>query len=442
MVSRKVLNLPKIAILITTLNRKDLLEESLTTLLPDSEHFERLIILDNGRQGIEVDHPKVSVFEQKKSMHAAESWNYGLTQLLEVTDCDHMLVLHDDVALRRGQLESIRMQLRDEPGYWLYHSTHGMCSFVVHRDYLKNSTLWFDTGFNNHYHDYDFRYRLWIAEAERVKVLGALNPRTYRRGSSMTKTNGLRESRTKSRERYTAKWGGRPDQEQYTVSFNADPRAIRLNIVTPCCRPERLKAVMESLLANPDKLGDVELQWYIGLDSSQISEDKIAEIKGWESCWITVGSVQHPDSDKGNAQRNWCLDAVEDQHDGDIKDFVYFVDDDNIMHSDFYEHVVPVLKHGSTQGILFDTQTKGGRILFRAGEDTPIKARYTDTAQIVVASDVIGDIRWVLSEVDHPSDGVFAEATLGSLRHGLVYLDKQLGYHNYQTPETHGEKCN
>ena len=65
----------RIGIGIPTINRYDLLQRSLKTLLPQSDSFVKLVVVDNGHQNITIDHPKVEVIVNKENLGVSGSWN-------------------------------------------------------------------------------------------------------------------------------------------------------------------------------------------------------------------------------------------------------------------------------------------------------------------------------------------------------------------------------
>jgi hypothetical protein len=94
-------------------------------------------------------------------------------------------------------------------------------------------------------------------------------------------------------------------------------------LVTPCSRPENLDRIKESI-----QFDKIE-KWYIVYDNTKFefserykNDPKIVEIECHDSNGIS-----------GNQFRNKALDVISSTHKGG---FVYFVDDDNIVHSNFW----------------------------------------------------------------------------------------------------------
>lgn len=94
-----------------------------------------------------------------------------------------------------------------------------------------------------------------------------------------------------------------------------------LNIITPCSRPENLKAIEKSI-----NIPKKNYRWIVVFDRDEIPTDiylpKNAEYycyRQWNSC-------------VGHAQRNYALQLVEKGH-------VYFNDDDTVIHNELWKNI-------------------------------------------------------------------------------------------------------
>jgi hypothetical protein len=137
----------------------------------------------------------------------------------------------------------------------------------------------------------------------------------------------------------------------------------KLTIITPCSRIHNLPALYESI--EFDKIN----KWIIVYDTtvnsfcpSFLSHTQIIEV----DCKSSLNGVV------GNTQRNYGLSLVEDDN------YIYFLDDDNIIHPNFWKHVL-----------------LGNRI----------EINYIDTAMYIIHKNMIEDIKW--QEDLYAADGKF-----------------------------------
>ena len=184
----------------------------------------------------------------------------------------------------------------------------------------------------------------------------------------------------------------------------------KLTIITPCTRPVNLMRLKESIpFEHVDK-------WIIVYDESVtpnanlFHEERIQE----------YGCQGH--SIAGNIQRNYALNLIGDT-------YVYFLDDDTIMHpdmGDFLKTVEP--NHIYT----FDQQRNAKEFPFteRLKGDT-IEMFHIDTAMFLIDSSLIQDIRWAVDE--YTADAIFITECYSNHPESWMYVDRVLSYYNYLT---------
>ena len=190
------------------------------------------------------------------------------------------------------------------------------------------------------------------------------------------------------------------------TEFN--PELPRLSIITPCCRPQNLIRLKESIdFKKIDK-------WYIVYDTTknrtytrQFNDSKIIELE----CGLPGIS--------GNSMRNHGIQQVKDG-------LVYFLDDDNIIHpnlwtllekmdtSHFYTIDQINKSKLGTNGIL-----KGGRI--QVGK--------IDTAQFIVPREFMKDIEFQVN--NYCADGEFIVEVNSKFLNCHTYIPEIACYYNY-----------
>jgi hypothetical protein len=155
-----------------------------------------------------------------------------------------------------------------------------------------------------------------------------------------------------------------------------------LTIITPCCRQANIPKLYDSIMF--DKIH----QWIIIYDTTKgrkydkiyANDPKIMEVECADAgC-------------SGNSQRNYGLKLVTDG-------FIYFLDDDNIIHPDFWtlaDTFNPAYFYTFNQ-----LRNKKGQIL----NGNNIARCHIDTAMFVLHKQHIGDIVWRTNE--YTADGYF-----------------------------------
>jgi hypothetical protein len=193
----------------------------------------------------------------------------------------------------------------------------------------------------------------------------------------------------------------------------------KIYIVTPCCRSKNLDTIEKSI--------DFSIihKWYIVYDTSKnrsyqkkyLNHPHIVELECSD-----VGRV-------GHAQRNFAINVIEDG-------FIYFLDDDNIIHPDLYAELKNINKMfyytwdqlrnkegDNTDWVLFKNEK--GKIL----KGNKLKVQAIDTAQFMFPRDLIGDLRWDVN--DYKADGIFIEKLNQLYPNRHVYIPRVLSYYNF-----------
>jgi len=178
-----------------------------------------------------------------------------------------------------------------------------------------------------------------------------------------------------------------------------------ITIITPSCRQKNLQRLYESI-----EFHIIE-KWIIVYDTSKnrtyeklfASNPKIIE-------------VEHNESGKaGHAQRNYGTTLVEDGH-------IYFLDDDNIIHPDFWA-VVAILE--PTKFYTFDQRRNSKTIL----KGNNIRLSKIDTAMFIVHKKHTVGILW--NKDMYNADGHFISEIYTKYTNDHIYIDQICCYYNY-----------
>jgi len=192
----------------------------------------------------------------------------------------------------------------------------------------------------------------------------------------------------------------------------------KVYIITPCYRPANLELIYKSINF------DLIYRWYIVYDTTRNrtytrkypGHPKIIEI---ESSDVGIS---------GNAQRNAALNIVEDG-------FVYFVDDDNVVHPDLWVELPKMtcdhyyswdqLRNPAgddTDWVLFKNEK--GKIL----KGDTLQLQRIDTAQVLIPKKFFEGLQWKTD--DYKADGILSESVYKKNPSAHIYLPKVLCYYN------------
>lgn len=190
------------------------------------------------------------------------------------------------------------------------------------------------------------------------------------------------------------------------------PKSL-LYIVTPCSRQDNLLGIRERLPSNQ------EWVWVIVYTVRPLRRAFSSDPRVYEF-WPGVEANHEDDpSTYGNLGRNFGLGLVHDK-----LSYIYFLDDDNIIHPNFWKFVYPVLLEGKNDFITFDQLHRPETIL----EGPLAILNMIDTAMFVTQRGLIGHTRWRL--VAQNADGWFALRMQGEARNH-TYMNHICAYHNF-----------
>lgn len=175
-----------------------------------------------------------------------------------------------------------------------------------------------------------------------------------------------------------------------------------LHVVTPCIRPDNVPAMIDSLIGS---LGDsrVFLRWWIIFD---LPYEKMPSPSLWGYAPFVRPLRYYTAIDGvywGGPQRSHALDLIR-------TGYVTFVDDDTLIHPDYFRYVLPHF-HQNAGGVLYGQELKrefwDGRPNGFKWFDPRDPLCDFEHSQMTVRRDVIGSVRY---EGTHDCDKRFARA--------------------------------
>jgi glycosyltransferase involved in cell wall biosynthesis len=224
----------KLGIGTPTINRKDLLTESLATLLPQCDDYEHLVIVDNGRQNIKVDNDKVTVINNGTNKGVAGSWNQIINILVDKYDVDYVLMLNDDIVLGEKQIKVIKEQIEKHSDKLFLVGDLGWSVWCMDVSMLPameyEPKKYFDEKFfPAYFEDNDFHYRMKLAGVDKSIALHELGPKVRRTSMTLNKDKNVTKG-SNNGAYYSKKWGGSPGHEKFKTPFNAATSVITTKI--------------------------------------------------------------------------------------------------------------------------------------------------------------------------------------------------------------------
>jgi len=179
----------------------------------------------------------------------------------------------------------------------------------------------------------------------------------------------------------------------------------KITIITPCCRPENLQKVIKFM--NFDYIDE----WIIVYDSAKVInfEKQFTDnpkINEYFYKFDGTGLSGHP-------QRNYGLTQVQNKN-----TFIYFLDDDNIIHQELYK--------------LLNVVSKGYFYTFNQVNRIPgnnINVGFIDTAMFLIDYNLIKNTQWVNDK--YYADGIFISDIYNTHPDKWIYVNNMNCYYNF-----------
>ena len=192
-----------------------------------------------------------------------------------------------------------------------------------------------------------------------------------------------------------------------------DKKKYLITVVTPCIRPSNLLKIKDSLNF------DFVCEWIIVYDSSKVQvklEDgtMLKQFEGIDK--ISEYYYELPGGCSGNVQRNYALSLIKNK-----ESFIYYLDDDNIIHPDLYKlTLLPNKIYTFNQLYKNDKKRLTGN---------NITIGRIDSAMFLVWYPLVKDIKWEIDKYD--ADGYYILECYSKNKDKLIYINKYISYYNY-----------
>lgn len=204
-----------------------------------------------------------------------------------------------------------------------------------------------------------------------------------------------------------------------------------LHIVTPLSRPEFLEKVKDSVFSTIPADRKHEIVWWVIVDAALTA--KFSEIKEIEKnnpqIAVRLSSYEKPIA--GHLHRNWFLEHYQNcyQHVGENA-WVYFLDDDTLLHPDFYEEFF-INAYPETAALIFHQHWPNGNIRLTA-DLTKVKVCHIDMGQYALNLKYVAP--YMRFENNYCGDGIFIEMFFAKHGHRFAKIDKFLSTYNALRP--------
>lgn len=192
---------------IPTLNRADLLEESVVDLRERCPSHE-VVVVDNGQQHLRERSVfrNVFVIENDRNLGVAAAWNQLARAAFDERSCDAILVLNDDVVLGLDERAIDQLVAEFAASPRVIVSTRGWSSFLLPRAVFDENGAFDEQFYPAYWEDTDFKVRCFQAGKPPV-IRHELSPLVYR--ESQTTGRAEREKMFRENaERFRVKWAG------------------------------------------------------------------------------------------------------------------------------------------------------------------------------------------------------------------------------------------
>jgi GT2 family glycosyltransferase len=213
----------KYCIGVPTINRLDLLKESIFDIKTNQPNAE-LIVIDNGNQeGIKnllLDNiSNFTLCSNSKNIGVSGSWNSICLNAFYLLKYDCVLIINDDIVLGKAENEINILAEKAITNDVFMTQCGTWCVFMLTKKIFEKIGYFDESIFPAYFEDNDYSYRLKLNEVPQIST-NELCPIIYRNSMTIAKDNSLNVNFEKNKRYYIEKWGGEPRKETFTKPFN------------------------------------------------------------------------------------------------------------------------------------------------------------------------------------------------------------------------------
>ena len=197
---------------------------------------------------------------------------------------------------------------------------------------------------------------------------------------------------------------------------------MKFNIITRCSRVNNLDKIKASIFQN----GKYDIQWHILFDTTRLKDISAELLNKLDTPKIKLHFVSSNGTDYLYPQMS---DLAKTFDDG----FVVIVDDDNVVHPQFFHEVVNAIEeNGGTQKIFVVNQSVYGKdftgLDVREAKPENMKYQGVDIAQLIFHYSVFNEYSFT---GDYAGDGILIDKIYAENPQWFSYIPKELSYYNH-----------
>ena len=198
---------------------------------------------------------------------------------------------------------------------------------------------------------------------------------------------------------------------------------MKINIITRCTRTSNLLTIKEGVLNAPK---GVTVNWHIVFDTGAL-KDIDAEVLSNLTDTVNV-KLHFVKGQRGGLLYPEVSDIIRTIKSG----WIYLLDDDNIIHEDFYKTIKASIKNLPIAQVHIVSQLVSGRDF--TGQEIRVASRENtafqkiDIAQMVINRSIFDTHSF---SANYAADGFFIEEVLKTHGDSFVWIDKVLCHYNY-----------
>lgn len=193
-----------------------------------------------------------------------------------------------------------------------------------------------------------------------------------------------------------------------------------INIITRCTRCDNLLSISETVFTSL-----FDINWYVLFDTNRISDIDIKILKKLTDLGVHIKYLEGDSIGLGMNMVNQILDEITDG-------WVYILDDDNIIHPNFYNKLDELIDEDTYSIFVFD-QKVGGKdfsgLDIREARPENTKVGSIDSAQFLIHIGHYGDTKRFNNT--YTADGELIEQLYNTRSEEFIFINQELCYYNY-----------
>jgi glycosyltransferase involved in cell wall biosynthesis len=200
---------------------------------------------------------------------------------------------------------------------------------------------------------------------------------------------------------------------------------MKINIITRATRLYNLRTVKESVFNNIPN--DCEVMWHIVFDTTNLKDidaELLFDLKDDSTAF------HFEKGEQGGLLYPQCSELISKLG----KSWVYFLDDDNIMHKGFYEYVLKTSIANPDKKVHVVSQNVAGKdftgLTYRKAAPESIKVQGIDLAQYIISSEVYNDYGYKFIP-DYKADGILISTIHNEHPEWFTFTGKIFAQYNY-----------